>query len=290
MAESKQEQNQDPTRAQGLARRVNLNHGGAIPCLGLGAYRLGDDPTTAAAVREAIARGYRQIDTAALYGNERGVGEGVRTSGVPRDELFVTTKLWNTEMRARRQREAFDESFDRLRLGYIDLFLLHWPIEGHIVESWQVLESLVAGGRVRAIGVSNFMIPHLETLLGQAKVVPAVNQIEFHPYLRSSTLLEYCAARDICVSAWSPFMCGGPILRDPVLLEIGADHGKTAAQVILRWNLQSGVVALPKSSRPERMRENADIFDFSLSDDEMAAIDRLDRGERSGSDPFNFAF
>ena len=275
---------------EGLLQSTTLNTGAGMPWLGLGVHKMGDDATTTTAVRTAIELGYRSIDTASLYGNERGVGEGVRSSGVDRKDLFVTTKLWNTDMRADRQREAFAESLERLGLEYVDLYLLHWPIAGKEVASWQVLTELLESGRVKAIGVSNFMVPHLDRLRAESGIVPAVNQIEYHPYLQSRELLAVCRERGIQVEAWSPLMAGGRLLHEPVLTEIAARHGKTVAQVVLRWDLQSGVVTIPKSKRPERMRENAAVFDFELSPAEMRAIAALDRAERVGADPMNFHF
>jgi diketogulonate reductase-like aldo/keto reductase len=193
-------------------------------------------------------------------------------------------------MRRGRVEKAFEESLARLGLDYVDLYLLHWPIKGRMVSSWQVLEKLLEKRRVRAIGVSNYMIPHLDELLKEAEVLPAVNQIEFHPYLQSKPLVEHCRRRGIVIEAWSPLMQAGAILKDPSLAAIARKHGKTVAQVILRWNAQSGVVAIPKSANPGRMAENAGIFDFALTEAEMAAVDALDRGERSGADPFNFNF
>lgn len=279
-----------PSRLEGLAATTTLNNGVRMPWFGLGVFKMGDDATTEACVSAALRAGYRHIDTASLYGNERGVGDAVRASEVPRDEIFITTKLWNDDMRADRQREAFEESMDKLGLETLDLYLLHWPIEGKVVESWRVLEELHRAGRIRAIGVSNFLIPHLEALLEVAEIPPVVNQIEFHPYLRSSPLLEFCRAKDIRVTAWSPFMQGGAILEDPVITKIAEAHGKSPAQVILRWDLQNGVIVIPKSSREERIESNAEVFDFTLSDAEMGAIDELDRGERSGADPHDFDF
>lgn len=279
-----------PTSPDGLRSTVALNSGIRMPRLGLGVFQMPTDAATAAAVRTAIELGYRSIDTAALYRNERGVGQGVRDCGLPRSEIFVTTKVWNDDMRAGRVEAAFDQSMKLLGLDYVDLYLLHWPIKGKLVSSWRVLEKLHRSGRIRAIGVSNYMIPHLEELLAEAEIVPAVNQIEFHPYLQSKPLAEACRRRGIQLEAWSPLQQAGALLSDPELSRIAAHHRKTVAQVVLRWDLQSGVVTIPKSIRRERMAENADIFDFLLSDDEMAAIAALDRNARNGADPFNFSF
>jgi diketogulonate reductase-like aldo/keto reductase len=279
-----------PQVADGLKATVRLNNGVAMPWLGLGVYGITVPAEMQVAVHRAVALGYRSIDTAAIYQNEDSVGEAIRTCGVPRGDLFVTTKVWNDAMRADRVEAALADSLGRLQLDYVDLYLLHWPIRGKLVPSWRVLEKLQRSGRVRAIGVSNFMIPHLEELLAAADIVPVVNQIEFHPYLQSRPLVGYCHTRDIRIEAWSPLMQGRAVLQDPALVEIATRHGKTAAQVILRWNLQGGVVTIPKTTRPERIEENARVFDFSLSAGEMAAIAALDRNERIGPDPLNFDF
>lgn len=278
------------SNAEGLRDTATLNNGVKMPWLGLGVYQINGDRETADVVRTAIQLGYRSIDTAALYGNERGVGEGVCSSGVPREELFITTKVWNDDMRRGRVEEAFEQSFSRLGLEYIDLYLLHWPVARRIVPSWKELEKLYMAGRVKAIGVSNHMVQHLEELLREAEIVPAVNQIEFHPYLRSSPLLEFCAAKGIQMEAWSPLMQAGAILKDPTLIGIAKKHGKSVAQVILRWEIQSGVITIPKSTRTARIRENGDVFGFELSAEEMSAIDRLDKAKRSGADPYHFSF
>jgi len=276
--------------AGGLQSAVALNNGVRMPWFGLGVFQVDTDAETEVIVRTAIDHGYRSIDTAALYRNERGVGRAIRTSGVPREELFVTTKVWNDDMRRDRVEAAFEESLKKLGLEYVDLFLLHWPIKGHMVRSWQTLEKLHRAGRIRAIGVSNYMIPHLEELLPAAEIVPAVNQIEFHPYLQSKPLVEYCRGKSIQVEAWSPLMQAGAVLRDPVLVRIAEKHGKTTAQTILRWDIQSGIVTIPKSVRASRIVANADIFNFELSGEEMGEIAALDRNQRHGADPMNFHF
>jgi diketogulonate reductase-like aldo/keto reductase len=276
--------------AEGLKATVLLNNGVCMPWLGLGVFQIAGDAETEAVARTAIDQGYRSIDTAALYGNERGVGRALRAGGVPRDQLFVTTKVWNDDMRRDRVEAAFEESMRRLALDYVDLFLLHWPIAGKITRSWQVLEKLYRTGRIKAIGVSNFMIPHLDELLAVAGIVPAVNQIEFHPYLQSKPLVAYCRAKGIQVEAWSPLMQGGPVLQDRTLAGIAARHGKTVAQIVLRWDVQGGVVTIPKSVQARRIAENAGSFEFELTDAEMQAIAVLDRGQRGGADPFSFNF
>ena len=278
------------TVLEGLQAATTLNNGVHMPWFGLGVFQIDTDAETEAIVRTAIDHGYRSIDTAALYRNERGVGRALRTSGVAREQLFVTTKVWNDDMRRGRVEVAFEDSLKKLGLDYVDLYLLHWPVKGQIVASWKVLEKLHRAGRIRAIGVSNYMIPHLEELLPAAEIVPAVNQIEYHPYLQSKPLVEYCRARGIQVEAWSPLMQAGAVLRDPVLGRIAEKHHKTAAQVILRWDVQGGVVTIPKSVKAARIVGNADIFNFELSDEEMAAIAALDRKQRHGADPMNFSF
>ncbi|HTX64762.1 MAG TPA: aldo/keto reductase [Opitutaceae bacterium] len=277
-------------RTEGLRATVTLNNGVRMPWFGLGVFQIAGDTNTEMVVRMALEHGYRSVDTAALYGNERGVGRAVRGAGVPREQLFVTTKVWNDDMRRDRVELAFDQSRRRLGLDHVDLFLLHWPIAGKITASWQALEKLHRAGKVKAIGVSNFMPKHLDELLAAAEVVPAVNQIEFHPYLQSKALADYCRAKGIQLEAWSPLMQGGALLQDPALTAIAAAHGKTVAQVILRWDIQGGVVTIPKSVQPRRLAENAGIFDFSLTDAEMTTIAALDRNQRSGADPYHFNF
>ena len=278
------------SRADGFKATAALNNGGRMPWLGLGVFQIPDDAEAETVARTAIDEGYRSVDTAALYGNERGVGRAIRGCGVPREQLFVTTKVWNDDMRRDRVEAAFDESLRRLGLDYVDLYLLHWPIAGKIRGSWQALEKLHRTDRIRAIGVSNYMIPHLDELAAAAEIVPAVNQIEYHPYLQSKGLVKYCRQKGIQVEAWSPLMQGGPILRDRKLAEIAARHGRTVAQVILRWDVQGGVVAIPKSVHARRLAENAGIFDFALTEAEMQTIAGLDRDQRGGADPYNFNF
>lgn len=271
----------------GLRAGVTLNAGNVLPWVGLGVSLINGDDETERIVRAAIELGYRCIDTAKIYGNERGVGAAIRGCGVPRESLFVTTKVWPDDIRAGRVAEAFEASLARLGLDYVDLFLVHWPVAGKVVPTWKAMEALRASGRVKAIGVSNHLVPHLEALLAEASVTPAVNQFEYHPYLQSRPLVEFCHARGIVPQAWSPLMVGGAVLQDPVLVEIAQRHQKTAAQVILRWDVQGGVTTIPKTVRPERLRENADIFDFALSTSEMEAIAALERGQRTGGDPMN---
>lgn len=276
--------------AEGLKISTALNNGVRMPWLGLGVWQVKSDAETKEVVSAAIKLGYRSIDTAKIYGNERGVGQAIRASGVPREQFFITTKVWNDDIRAGRVEAAFEQSLKLLELDYLDLYLVHWPITGKIVPTWKAMERLQRAGRVRAIGVSNHLRPHLDELLPAAEIVPAVNQIEFHPYLQSKPLVEHCRAAGICVEAWSPLMQGGDLLQDPILTELAKRHGRTVAQIILRWNVQGGVVTIPKSAKPHRLAENAGIFDFELTAAEMTAIDALDRNRRCGSDPLSFDF
>jgi methylglyoxal/glyoxal reductase len=279
-----------PSPASALAAATTLNNGVRMPWLGLGVWQMDSDAAAERAVRTAIDLGYRSIDTAKIYGNERGVGRAIRECGVPREQLFVTTKVWNDDVRRDNVAGAFEQSLKLLGLDYADLYLVHWPITGKIVPAWRAMEQLARSGRVKAIGVSNHLRPHLDQLLGTAEFVPAVNQIEFHPYLQSRPLLEFCRSRGIHVEAWSPLMQGGALLKDPALGEIARRHGKTIAQIVLRWDIQCGVVTIPKSVHVQRIEENAAIFNFTLSESDLAAITALDRNQRAGSDPLNFAF
>ena len=266
---------------------VLLNSGEKIPQLGLGVFKSAEE--TAYAVSSALAAGYRHIDTATAYGNERQVGEGIRSSGVSRGEIFLTTKLWNDDMRAGTQAQAIERSLEALGTDYIDLYLIHWPVKGCFVSSWKVLEDYHRQGVLRSIGVSNFQDYHLTELLREAEVAPAVDQIECHPYLTQESLSAFCKARGIAVEAWSP-LGKGNVLADPVITELAAKHGKSPAQVIIRWHLQNGRIVIPKSVHENRIRENADVFDFTLSQEEMARIAELNRNQRFGSDPDHFDF
>ncbi|MGZ7441149.1 aldo/keto reductase [Paenibacillus sp. TH7-28] len=276
-----------------LQDTVTLNNGVEMPWFGLGVYQAKEGEEVIRAVKAAIRAGYRSIDTAALYRNEEGVGQAVREAmeenGVTRDQLFITSKVWNSDQGYESTLQAFETSLSKLNLGYIDLFLVHWPVKGKYKDTWRALEKIYAEGKVRAIGVSNFQIHHLEDLLADAKIVPAVNQVELHPYLTQKELLQYCHAKSIQMEAWSP-LGQGQLLDHETLREIAAKYGKTAAQVILRWDLQVGVVTIPKSVRAERIAENADIFDFALSEGDIRAIDRLNQNKRFGADPDNFNF
>jgi diketogulonate reductase-like aldo/keto reductase len=273
-----------------IADAVVLRGGSKMPWLGLGTWRSTGNEANQA-VRWALEIGYRHIDTASAYGNEREVGAGVRASGVKRQDVFITTKLWNDDQRQGYDRclAAFAESLKRLGTDYLDLYLLHWPVQGHFADSWRALEKLHRDGRARAIGVSNFMIHHLKELLKSATVVPMVNQVEFHPWLVQPELLDFCRKHDIVEEAWSPLI-RGKVAEIPELQRLAGKYCKTPAQIALRWNMQHGVVTIPKSVHRARIEENSNIFDFKLTPQEMAAIDAQDRKQRVGPDPDNFAF
>ncbi|WP_261720362.1 aldo/keto reductase [Streptomyces sp. FZ201] len=264
---------------------VTLNNGVEIPQLGFGVFQVPDAETTAA-VTEALRAGYRSVDTAAIYGNEAGTGKALADSGIAREDLFVTTKLWNADQGHDATLRAFDASLAALGLDYVDLYLIHWPTPARDLyrESWKAIERLVADGRVRAAGVSNFQPAHLRRLIDGASIVPAVNQIELHPGLQQAELRALHAELGIATEAWSP-LAQGAALKDEAIVTIAGRHGKSPAQVVLRWHLQLGNVVIPKSVTPQRIRENLDVFDFTLSEEEMAAIAALDRGLRTGPDP-----
>lgn len=265
-----------------------LYNGVKMPWLGVGVWQVKDGSEVINSVKAALQIGYRSIDTAAAYGNEEGVGRAVKESGIAREELFITTKVWNSDQGYETTLKSFDESRRRLGLDYLDLYLVHWPVKGKYKDTWNALETIYKRGHARAIGVSNFQVHHLEDLFTIASVVPAVNQVEFHPLLGQRELRSFCKKHGIQLEAWSPLMQGH--LDQPVLVEIGRKHGKSPAQVVLRWDLQSGVVTIPKSVHKERIIENAAIFDFELTADEMAQIDVLNRNKRFGPDPDNFNF
>ncbi|MEU7999929.1 aldo/keto reductase [Catellatospora sp. NPDC049111] len=270
---------------------VTLNNGVLMPQLGFGVWQV-DDDAAEHAVTTALQAGYRSIDTAMIYGNEQGVGRALSAAGVPREQLFVTTKLWNTDHEYDKALRAFDASLDRLGLDYLDLYLMHWPVpsQDRYTEAWRAMEKLYADKRVRAIGVSNFTVQTMSRLLDEFDVVPAVNQIELHPHFPQEELRKLHAVHDIATEAWSPLGQGKGLLDDPVLARIAAKHGRTPAQVVLRWHLQLGNVVIPKSVTPSRIAENIDVFDFALDDEDMAAIAGLDNGGRIGPDPAVFAW
>ena len=280
---------------------INLNDGTTIPQLGFGTLNVPENRSgseqateiTAEAVRQAIAAGYRHVDTAQMYGNEAGVGRGVATAGVPRSDIHITSKLSNANHRPQDVRRSFDETLRKLRTDQLDLFLMHWPLpmlyDGDYPSTWQAITGLKADGRLRSAGVSNFQPDHLDRIIRETGTRPAVNQIEVHPYFRNDAARHASQRHGIAVEAWSP-LGQGAVLKDEVIERIAAGHGKTTAQVILRWHVQHGHIIFPKSARPERMTENIRIFDFALADEDMAVIDGLDRGEdgRIGPNPDKF--
>ena len=268
-----------------------LNSGARMPIFGLGVFRSKDGEETYNAVRWALDAGYRHIDTAAVYGNEASVGRAIHDSGIPRDQLWITTKLWNTEIRAHNEEAAFAESLRKLGTDYVDLYLVHWPVreeEGYL-RVWEKMEQFNKEGRARSIGVSNYHVHHLESLLKIANVVPAVDQVECHPELTQVELADFCAAHGIAFEPWSP-LGAGKLLSDPVLTRIAEKYGKTVAQVILRWDIQRGFINIPKSVHKERIESNTQVFDFALSDEDMDRIFALNKDARVGSDPETFTF
>ncbi|MGY3339792.1 2,5-diketo-D-gluconate reductase A [Streptomyces filamentosus] len=268
---------------------VILNNGVAMPQLGFGVWQVPDDEAEKA-VATALEAGYRSIDTAAIYDNERGTGRAVAASGIPREELFVTTKLWNSEQGYDSSLRAFDASLERLGLDHVDLYLIHWPVPAKdaYVDTYRALEKILADGRARAIGVSNFLPEHLERLTAETSVVPAVNQIELHPQLAQAESRALHARLGVATEAWSPLGQGRGLLDVPALLAVARKHDRTAAQVVLRWHLQTGNVVIPKSVTPSRIRENIAVFDFELDAEDMAALAALDEGKRLGPNPGEF--
>ena len=273
---------------QHIADTIMLNNGVSMPGLGLGVFKVGDGSPVASAVTSALNLGYRSIDTAAVYGNEQGVGQALKESGVPRSEVFLTSKIWNADQGYASTFKAYEASLNRLQTDYLDLYLIHWPVAGKFLDTWRALTEIYHAGNVRAIGVSNFHINHLRELLDNSDVVPSVNQIELHPLLNQKKLRAFCQLNNITVEAWSPLMKGN--LSLPTLVELAEKHHRTPAQIVLRWHIQHGVVVIPKSVHEYRIRENADLFGFSLSADEMARIDALNEDRRFGPDPDNFDF
>ncbi len=269
---------------------IELNNGVKIPQLGLGVYLAEDGQETIDAVKWALEAGYRHIDTAMIYENEKGVGIGIKESKIPREEIFLTTKLWNEDIRQGRAKEAFQESLSALQTDYIDLYLTHWPADG-FEQAWTELEEIYQSGKIKAIGVSNFHPTHFERLEKIAKIVPAVNQIESHPYFSNQDLIDFCHNKGIAVEVWSPLGgTGGNLLKDKLLNALADKYGKTPAQIALRWQIQRQVIVIPKSVRQERILSNMQVFDFVIEDEDMVAINQLNRNERVGDDPENFDF
>lgn len=272
-----------------IEHKVKLHNGVEIPQLGIGVFKVEDGDTVIHTVKTALDLGYRSIDTAAIYKNEEGVGKAIKESAVSRESLFITTKVWNEEQGYDSTLRAFETSLKKLDLDYLDLYLIHWPGKDKYVETWKAFERLYDEGVVKAIGVSNFQEHHLDHLLASAKEKPTVNQIELHPRLSQEKLREYCQKKDIKIEAWSP-IAKGRLINEPTLNYIAKKHDKTPVQVILRWHLQNGHIIIPKSIHPERIKENAEIFDFQLSLVEMDQIDRLNMNERLGSNPDEVIF
>lgn len=269
-----------------LSDTIELNNGTRIPALGLGTWKAEDGPEATASVRTALEAGYRHIDTADAYENEESVGRAVREFG-RRNEIFLTTKLWNEDHGYDRTLAAFERSRKKLDTDYVDLYLVHWPCGFDFMETWRAMEKLLGDGKVKAIGVSNFLPPHLDKLLAEGDVKPVIDQVETHPWLTQPELHSYLAAHDIRTESWSPLM-QGKFKKVPEIAEIAEAHGKHPAQVLVRWNLQHGYVVIPKSTNLEHIAANADVFDFELSEAEMDRLDGLDRDERLGPDPAKF--
>ncbi|NQT58708.1 MAG: aldo/keto reductase [Bacteroidetes bacterium] len=270
-----------------LRETVKLSNGVEIPRIGFGTFKIDDGDDVKSAVLSALKTGYRHIDTAAIYGNEKGVGEAIRESGIARNELFVTSKLWNSDQGYESTLRAFDKSLELLGMDYLDLYLIHWP-KAFNKESWRALIKLYNDKRVRAVGVSNFKGKHLDEIIDDSGIVPMVNQVELHPRFNQKEIRDYCAQKNIVVEAWGPLM-QGKIFSEPLFIELAEQYGKTIAQVALRWHYQLDVVTLPKSVKPERMQDNVEIFDFSISDGDMNRIAALSPG-RVGPDPDTITF
>ncbi|MBT2698575.1 aldo/keto reductase [Bacillus sp. ISL-40] len=269
-----------------LLSTTTLNNGVKMPWLGFGVFKVQEGEEVVNSVKTALEVGYRSIDTAAIYRNEEGVGKAIAESNVPREELFVTTKLWNGDQGYESTLAGFETSLNKLGLDYLDLYLIHWPVpsKGLYVETWKALEKLYKDGRIRAIGVSNFNVNHLEDLLANCEIKPMVNQVEYHPVFNQKELHDFCKKNEIQLEAWSPLMQGG-LLNDTVLVEIANKYNKSTAQVILRWDIQTGVVSIPKSIKPHRIAENADIFDFELTQEDLNQISTLNQNKRQFGDP-----
>ena len=267
-----------------LKSTTTLHNGVKMPWVGLGVFKVKEGEEVVQSVKAAIKNGYISIDTAAIYGNEEGVGRAIKESGVPREELFITTKLWNADQGYESTLKAFETSMEKLGLDYLDLYLIHWPGKDKYKETWKAFEKLYKDGRVRAIGVSNFLTHHLEDLIGSAEIKPMVNQVELHPHLTQKDLLSYCKKEGIQLEAWSPLK-QGQLLNDPTLTEIAQKYNKSVAQIILRWDLQNEVVIIPKSIKEPRIIENATIFDFELTSEDMEKIDGMNQDSRAGSHP-----
>lgn len=272
-----------------ISKMKTLANGTKIPRLGLGVWQVKEGSEAVDSVDWAIETGYRLIDTAAIYKNEYSIGEGIRRAGIAREELFLTTKLWNADQGYESTLNAFDESLNRLGVTYVDLYLIHWPVAGKFKESWRAMEKIYRSGRAKAIGVSNFHKHHLEELMETAQIMPMVDQIELHPTFTQEPLRKFLNAHEIAVEAWSP-LGQGKSLNEPIIKEIAAKYQKTTAQIIIRWHLQRDTIVIPKSVHEERIKENFDVFDFELSIEDMEKINTMNKNERLGPDPDHFNF
>ncbi|KHE67567.1 aldo/keto reductase [Halobacillus sp. BBL2006] len=272
-----------------LTEAATLSNGINMPKVGLGVYKMENDEEVVKAVKSALEVGYRHIDTASFYDNEEGVGQAIKESNIPREDLFVTTKVWNDEQGYEETLQAFERSLNKLKLDYLDLYLIHWPVPGKFKDTWKALEKLHKDGKVKAIGVCNFMEHHLEVLMEGAEEKPMVNQVEFHPELYQKELADYCYQKGIQLEAWAP-LARGRYFDAAILKQLAEKYDKSPAQIILRWHLQHDVVIIPKSSNKERQKENADLFDFDMNDDEMKRIDALHKNERIGKHPDEFDY
>ena len=272
-----------------LQTTKRLANGIEMPIFGLGVYKMTDPQETIEAITTALQVGYRAIDTASLYHNEEQVGEAIRHSGVPRNDIFVTTKVWNTDQGFDNTLRAFEESLKKLDMDYVDLYLTHWPVEGKYTETYRAIERLYEEKLIRVPGVSNHHKQHIEEILKVAQTPPMVNQIEAHPYLSQEPLRAFCKEHNIAVTAWSPLGRGG-VLIDETILKMGDKYGKSPAQIVLRWHIQNDILVIPKSVTPSRIEENARIFDFELSEEDMRSLNNLNRNQRFGKDPENFHF
>lgn len=276
-----------------LQATTTLSNGVRMPWFGLGVFKVEEGPELVHAVKFAIKQGYRSIDTAAIYGNEEGVGQAIREAineyGITREELFITSKVWNSDLGYESTLKAYETSLAKLGLDYLDLFLIHWPVEGKYKDAWRALETLYKAGRVKAIGVSNFQVHHLEKLLKNTEIKPMVNQVEYHPRLTQAKVKAFCDNNGIQFEAWSPLM-QGQLFNNPLLNDLANKYNKTVAQIILRWDLQNGVVTIPKSTKENRIIENSNLFDFELTAEDMDKISSLNENHRVGPDPDNIDF
>lgn len=281
--------NLDSMQGNQKGKTVSLANGVQMPLIGLGVYKSKEGAEVENAVLSALENGYRLIDTASFYGNEAGVGRAVHTSGMDRDTIFISTKLWNSDQGYHNAIEAFNRSLDKLKMDYVDLYLVHWPVENKYLETWPAIEEIYKTGRAKAIGVSNFYVHHLEKLKAVASISPMVNQVEFHPFLQQKPLQDYCRSNKIQYESWSPIM-RGRVLEIELLKKLAIKYDKSAVQIVIRWNYQKSIVCIPKSVKPARIKSNIDIFDFEIDESDMLLIDQLDRNERTGPDPDNFDF